>query len=161
MLRHRQVAAAPERLASETWEVISKLVGDTLERSPNIARADIDSAMTAAAPVGRMLIAGGHLDRHPLVVVAPPVHLSIMTVSGTAASTTDENLAPVPGGASADEWMIHLPTPEPVTANVQAIAKLSAHLTAEPAPAAITKAAEAGDDVLVDLDALSRRTREE
>ena len=51
-----------------------------------------------------MLVAGGHLDKHALVVVADPVYLNITTVSGIAATNLDEDLGPVPGGATSTEW---------------------------------------------------------
>ena len=70
--------------------------------------------MAAAAPAGRMLIAGGHLDRHPLTLIAGLVHCEITTVSGTAALTAEENLNPVPGAAAAATFTIYLPSPEPL-----------------------------------------------
>ena len=160
MLRLRQVAAALERHVSATWDVIIALVADILDRSPHIAHVDVDAAMTVAAPVGMMLIAAGHLDRHPLVIVAPPLHLSVTTVSGTNASVVDENLAPVPGGASAQDWMIYLPTPEPLGDAVRQIAKASVHLSAEPPPETTDKAERIDADDVVDLDALARRKTE-
>ena len=49
MQRHRQVAAAPQRRASETWDAISELVVATLDRSPHIVASDITAAMDAAS----------------------------------------------------------------------------------------------------------------
>jgi hypothetical protein len=157
MLRHRQIAAAPERQASATWDVITKLVCDTLERSPDIGRSDVEAAMAAAAPAGVMLIAAGHLDRHAVVIVAPPLHLSITTVSGTAASTVEENLGPVPGGASADDWVIHLPTPDPLGDVVRSVAKGSARLSTEPPPDDAAKSDSQVEGDLIDLEALAKR----
>jgi hypothetical protein len=133
--RRRTIAAAPERRASETWEVISALVADTLDRSASITRGEVVAAMETAAPAGRMLVAGGHLDAHSVVLVAAPVHLSITTVSGVAATTLEENLEPVPGGATATAWTIYLPTPDPLGDAVRAVAAGSPHLSAEEAPA--------------------------
>jgi len=160
MLRHRQIAASPERAASETWDIIAQLVLVTLERSPSILAAEVIAAMDAAAPVGRLLIAGGHLDHHPLILVADPVYLSISTVSGTGAAraAADENLDPVPGGASAETWSIHLPTPEPLSHLVKEAASKSEHLTIEPAlKQAGSEAKIAGNQQLVDVDAVARR----
>jgi hypothetical protein len=39
-----------------------------------------------------MLLAGGHIDRHPLTLIAGLVHCEITTLSGTAALTAEENL---------------------------------------------------------------------
>jgi hypothetical protein len=160
MQRHRQIAAAPERAASETWDVISGLIVTTLERSPDIAGSDVAEVMELAAPVGRMLIAGGHLDRHPLTLVASPVHLSITTVSGSAATVMEENLDPVPGGASAEEWMVHLPTPDPMGDLVRRTAAGSTHLSADVPPTSVVAESElAVSASAIDLDALARRER--
>jgi len=156
MRRHRQVAASPERPASETWDVIAQLISATLERSPSISASDVLAAIEAAAPVGRLLIAGGHLDRHPVVLVADSVYLSISTVSGTAAASVDENMNPVPGGATAQKWKIHLPTPEPLGHLVREAANKSPYLTVEPAPEHDSAEIKTeGDRQLVDLDAVS------
>ncbi len=163
MQRRRAIAAAPERRASETWEVISALVADTLERSPSITRADVMAAMETATPAGRILVAGGHLDVHPVVLVASPLHVSITTVSGVAATTLDENLQPIPGGATAREWTLYLPTPDPLGDAVRAVAARSPHLSAEEAPAdaelsvaSSTRPADR-DAGVIDLAAFERR----
>lgn len=157
MQRYRQIGAAPRRSASETWSVITTLVVGTLERSPSITAADVAAAMECAAPAGRMLIAAGHLDRHAVLVTADPVDLAITTVSGMAALTLDENLAPVPGGATATSWMIYLPDPEPLTVAVRSAVVGSAHLLAGDPVAKATKTAMSFGDSLVDLEALARR----
>jgi hypothetical protein len=159
MQRHRQIGTAPRRSASETWSVISALVVETLERSPEIAAGDVAAAMDCAAPAGRMLIAGGHLDRHAVVVAADPVDLSIITVSGAAALTLEENLGPVPGGASATNWMVYLPAPEPLAAAVRRAIAGSTYLRAgDPAArAAVKTAGPTAGAGLVDLEALARR----
>jgi len=159
MQRHRQICAAPRRAASETWSVITTLVVETLEHSPAIAAIDVTGVMEVAATAGRMLIAGGHLDRHPLVVAAAPVDLSIVTVSGTEALTTDENLAPVPGGASATGWMLYLPAPDPLADVVRSIVAGSAHLNIGQPPVGATAKTAAMTEApgLVDLAALARR----
>ena len=157
MQRLRQIGAAPRRSASEAWSVISALVVETLERSPVITADDVAAAMDCAAPAGRMLIAGGHLDRHAVVVAADPVDLSITTVSGTAALTLEENLAPVPGGATATDWMVYLPAPEPLAAVVRSAVAGAAHLRAgDPAGAAVKAATRTAGAGLVDLQALAR-----
>jgi len=125
-----------------------------------ILTSEHPAAMAAAAPAGVMLIAAGHLDRHAVVIVAPPLHLSITTVSGTAASTVEENLGPVPGGASADDWVIHLPTPDPLGDVVRSVAKGSARLSTEPPPDDAAKSASQVEGDLIDLEALAKRRPE-
>lgn len=161
MQRHRQVAAAPERRATEAWDAIGRLVAATLERSPSISRDEVITTMGSAAGVGAMLVAGGHLDTHPVVVVADPVYLSITTLSGTAATKLDEDLGPVPGGAIADEWTIYLPTPEPVGDAVRAAVAGLPHLSAdEPPSESATKSARSSIASPLNLNALAQRGQE-
>lgn len=164
MQRHRQVAAAPNRRASETWDAIGQLISVTLERSPHITASDVAATMDQASTVGRALVAAGHIDKHPVVVVADPVYLTIRTVSGVAATTFDEDLGPVPGGATATDWTIYLPTPDPLAESVRAAVAGVSHLSAEEPPGeSVSKSAAsaASEQVSVlNLDALSRRAQE-
>lgn len=159
MQRHRQVAAAPVRRASETWDAIGALIIDTLDRSPNIERTAIESAVEAASAVGRALVAAGHLDAHPVVVVADPVYLNITTVSGTEATNLDENLGPVPGGAMVTDWMIYLPTPDPIAEAVRAATASHANLSSDepPAESATPTTKAASSDSALNLAALAER----
>lgn len=156
MERRRQVAAAPKRVAPDAWDVVAALIVDTLERSSVIDAADVSAVLALAAPVGIMLIAGGHTDHQPLVVVADPVHLSITTVSGDSALTLDENLAPVPGGASAIEWTVHFPVPDHLRDAAMPIIDGEAHLSLGP-PSVATKSAATQSGPVVDLGAVARR----
>lgn len=152
MLRRRTIAASPRRSASVTWQVITDLVADTIARSSSLSRADAEQAMAVAAPAGRMLIAGGHLDRHPLTLVASAVHCEITTISGTTALTAEENLNPIPGVAEATTYTIHLPSPEPLRAAVAAAVAGHDRLSdAAPRP---VEAAATGAGPLIDTDAL-------
>jgi hypothetical protein len=161
MLRHRQVAASPRRSSSETWTAIASMIVDTLDRSPSIDDVDIENTLTVAAPIGRMLVAGGHLEKHPIVVVADPLHISITTISGGGALDLDEKLDPVPGGAAATEWMIYLPTPDPHGDAVRAVVKDSPHLSADDPPStASPSAAKSTEAGLLDMDALDRMMQE-
>jgi len=161
MQRHRQVAAAPQRRASETWEAIGQLISATLERSPHITPSDVAAAMQHASTVGRALVAAGHLDKHAVVVVADPIYLKITTVSGMAATTLDEDLGPVAGGATATEWMIYLPTPDPVGESVRAAVSGLSHLSAEEPPGESTSKSAASERASVlNLDALAQRAEE-
>ncbi|MGH3950029.1 MAG: hypothetical protein ACRDSE_13040 [Pseudonocardiaceae bacterium] len=159
MLRYRTIAGSPLRSATATWTTISTLVADTLDRSPVISRDAVEKVFETATGLGRQLVAGGHLEGHDLVVVAAPVHLAIRTASGAAAINLDENLNPVPGGASATEWMVYLPTPDPVGQTVRELADRVAHLSAEPAPtnAATPAAPTNGHGAAIDLTAVARR----
>lgn len=131
MQRRREIACSPHRSAGDAWQVVSELVAVTLERSPSIDRSTVDAAMEAAAGVGRMLIAGGHVESDPITVVAGPLWLEIVTVSGDRALTIEENLNPVPGAATADAWKVHLPAEGPLAKLVRDAAKRDDHLSAD------------------------------
>jgi hypothetical protein len=155
MQRRREIAAAPERSTSETVTTIDDLLRDALTASAEVNLDDIDSALDAARPALLALVAGGHLDRHSLVLVAAPLHLSVTTVSGDRALALDENLATVPGAAGASTWTLYLPTPDPLAATVAAVAKQHSRLSAEAPPDDATIEAKAAS--IIDLDALARR----
>lgn len=159
MLRRREVAASPARRADEAWDVVVGLIADTLDRSESIERSEVMEGLAALAVVGPRLVAARHLEKSPVVLVADPVHLSISTVSGVEAMKLDENLAPVPGGASATTWKVHVPAPEPIGSDVAAAIAGSACVTAEPPPDTIVKAPQTAE--VFDLDALARRLRED
>lgn len=154
MLRHRTITAAPVRSASATWQVITGLVADTIAASAALSRSEAEQAMSVAAPAGRMLVAGGHLDRHPLTLVAGLVHCEITTVSGTAALTAEENLTPVPGAAGAETFTIYLPSPDPLGAAVSAA--VAGHVCLSDATPPSEPQAAASSAPLIDLEALRK-----
>ncbi len=157
-MRRRTIASSPVRPATDAWATIGTLVADTLDRSAVISRDAVEAVFSTAAGLGRQMVAGGHLERHDLVLVAAPVHLAIRTVSGAAAITLEENLDPVPGGASATGWMVHLPTPDPLAQLVRELANRVEHLSAEPAPVEVERAATAnGHSPAIDLAAVAQR----
>lgn len=159
MTRHRTVASAPQRTAAEAWQTIRELVGDTLERSPAIERGDVDVALDPLDGLARMLISAGHLEQHPLVLLAGELRLEITTVSGGTALSLEENLNPVPGAASADDWTLHLPQVEPMAKLVRTTVKGHDHLSADEPVAAAQSAAKAS--TAVDLEAIARWARED
>lgn len=144
MLRTRQVTASPVRSASATWAVLANLVADTVAQSSLLTREEAEQALSAAEPVGRMLIAAGHLEDHPITLVAGNVHCEITTVSGTAALTFEENLNPIPGAAGAVGFTIHLPSPAPLQEQVKAAASAHARLSDASPPAPQAAAARGG-----------------
>ena len=155
MQRRREIAASPQRSAPESWEALTCLIRDSVGRSEEIGEAEVEGALVKASGVGMALIAGGHLDRHPITVVAGDLHLSLTTVSGDPALGLEENLGAVMGATKATSWKVYLPTPEPLAAAVRAAAGTDANLSAEEPPAKTSKAAEAGAGLL-DTEALRR-----
>jgi hypothetical protein len=154
MKRRRELAAAPHGCAGETGQTLATMVRETLVCSPSVDDVEVDAALAAARPAGLALIAGGHLDRHPLVVVGAPVHLSITTVSGDGALALEENLK-VLGGTSIEEWTIYLPTPDPLGASVRAAAASHNRLSSDEPPADTEE--QASTSSIRDRDAFAKR----
>lgn len=152
MQRRREIAAAPERSATDSWQTLAALIRDSVDRSEQIETAEIDSSLETARGVGTLLIAGGHLDRHPITVVAGDLHLSLTTVSGDSALTLEENLRPVMGATKADNWTVYLPTPEPLGSAVREAANQDSNLSADDPPASAAKSEASGS--LLDTAAL-------
>lgn len=158
MLRTRIIGAAPRRGPLETWEIISSLVADTLDQSDAIDGPSVLAVLSAADKAGLPLVAGGHLEKHPIVLVAPPVHLSIFTLSGDEALSFDENLSPVPGGASSKTWKVHLPSVDPLVSVVSDAVKESEFLTDSPLPDSVDeRSAMTASRSVIDRDALAKR----
>lgn len=160
MLRRRDIAAAPRRHADEAWGAIVELIVNTLDRSDTIERADVVAAFGRVEAVGARLIAGRHLEIKPIVLEADPVRVSIYTVSGANALNLDENLSPVPGGASATDWKVYVPASAPLDAEVTAAVAGSSHLSTDEPPGGVVKAGtETGG--LIDLTALAQLLKED
>ena len=87
------------------------------------------------------------------------LHLTIFVKTADAALTVEENLNPVPGGASATEnWLLHIPLSGPLDASIAAAVKRSVHLSAEPPPSSVpaNKASAASSESPIDVDALRK-----
>lgn len=155
MQRRRQIAAAPTRTASEAWQVVTDLLSETLEPSPNVPDGSVAAELTALVGLGPAMVAGGHLEMDGLVLVDKGLHLTIKVLTGDKALEVEENLNPVPGGASAtDGWTLYLPTPAALAASISVAAKKSKHLSTESPPADAPIQKEAASDELMDLNAL-------
>lgn len=159
MERRRSIAAAPVRSSVDAWKVVAKLIADTLERSPSIAAASVTDALTPLNGLGPALIAGGHLEQKGLVLVDVGLHVTILALTADAALDVEENLSPVPGGASAtDNWTLYIPPSGPLEASITAAIKGSPHLSADapPASAPAQKKEAQSASTPIDLDALRR-----
>ena len=157
MRRHRDIAASPLRSTISTVETIAALVRDTLSRSDRIDTQDADVAIQAARPALLALVAGGHTEKHGVVICAADLHLTINTVSGDGALALDENLDAVPGAGTAETWTMYLPTPAPVSSLVKKCAETHPRLSTESPPQdSKTDASQAAQSGL-DRSALLRR----
>jgi hypothetical protein len=151
--RSRKIAAAPERPAPESWATLAGLIEESVGRSEQIEAAEIEASMEVARGVGTILIAGGHLDRHPITVIAGELHLSLTTVSGDAALALEENLKPVMGATKASAWKVYLPTPDPLGSAIKKVTKSDPNLSTEDPPDSAA-AESAASSSLLDPDAL-------
>jgi hypothetical protein len=160
MLRRRHIAASPVRKAAATWTAITDLAAVTFERSDAIHEADVRELFEAIAPAGCALVAGGHLDRCPLTLVAPPLHLEIGTVSGEQAFRTldAENVNPVPGAATSVAWMLYVPCPDGLAALIDQVILGHVHVSTDdpPPPERTNSAATSAEIDLSRLDPAHR-----
>ena len=159
MKRQRTIAASPLRSAAEAWQVVSTLLADTLEHSPAIPVGSVDEELAPLSGLGPALIAGGHLESKGLVLVNVDLHLTVTVMTADAALEVEENLNPVPGGASATEgWILYLPQAGPLDTSIAAAVKKSSHLSADPPPTSAPSAKTGGRsrESLIDVEALRK-----
>jgi hypothetical protein len=155
MERTRFIAAAPVRSASEAWQVVSTLLADTLECSSSVSIGSVGKELAPLEGLGPALIAGGHLESKGLVLVDKGLHLTIRVVTADAAFDVEENLNPVPGGASAtDGWTLHLPSAGPLDRAVGVAVKSSRHLSTAPPACAPAEKSDGDSRSLIDVNAL-------
>ena len=156
MERSRYIAAAPVRTASEAWQVVSTLLAETLERSSSVPTGSVGKELAPLKGLGAALIAGGHLESKSLVLVDTDLRLTIHVLTADAALDVEENLNPVPGGASAtDGWTLYLPSAGPLDDAVAAAVKNSRHLsTNAPPQSAPAEKSTGGSRSLIDVNAL-------
>jgi hypothetical protein len=162
MARHRAIAGSPARTAGETWATISTLVADTLGKSSSITESAVTTVMNDLSPAGLALVASGHLQKHPLTVVAEPLYLTITTVEGEEAFSAmdEENLSPVPGATTATTWKVYLPSPVGLSDLVAEVVAGSEHASAASPPSeSVTKEASASNGAF-DLRRLDPKNRD-
>src|SRR4051812_32211917 len=140
-MRSRTVKGSPQRSASAAWAEVETMVIETLEPATAIDDADVRAALAALDGLGPMLVAVGVLANAPLVLRALPLQLQITVALGGDALTGDERLGKVTGAASAVEWQLYVPDPEPYRAEVHAAVAGHAALRAGKAPVEPVQAA--------------------
>lgn len=160
MERRRAIAAAPVRTAAEAWNLLSTLLAETLERSPSIPAGGVAEALAPLSGLGPALIAGGHLERKGLVLVDEGMHVTITVMTADAALSVEENLSPIPGGATATaEWTLYVPASGALDAAIVTAVKGSKHLSAESPPESApsrNKGESSAAAAAIDVEALRR-----
>ncbi|MBB3753679.1 hypothetical protein FHT44_006201 [Mycolicibacterium sp. BK634] len=105
------------------------------------------------------LAASGAIAKTPLTLIAGDLALDIFIVRGDDAFEIDENLAPVPGGASAPgNWKLYIQPPDHLNEEVTAAVDGSEHLAVgKPAAGQQQSASNESQPALaIDADALRR-----
>ena len=157
MNRHRAIAAAPVRSAGAAWEIVRALLAETLGSSSAVTADSVKEALVPLTGIGPALIAGGHLEAKGLVLVDVGVHVTITVLTGDAALGVDENLNPVPGGASATNgWVLYVPTPAPLESALAKAIEGAKHLSLADPPSAERSRTDDASDEMIDADALRR-----
>ncbi|KAF0957736.1 hypothetical protein [Rhodococcus sp. T7] len=154
MQRSRTIAGSPVRTAAEAWGVVVQLVADTIEKSSEVPEGSVAASLNEIQGIGAALVAGGHLDSSPLVLVDESLYVCIRIVRGDNAFTLDETLDPIPGGASATaKWLLYIPAPAHLADHLRSAAASSDHVSTAAAPAYQEKA-QAALSASIDHDAL-------
>ena len=103
------------------------------------------------------MVASNLFDAHPLVLTAGDLDLTIIIKSNDDAFAVDENLDPVPGGASAPaSWKLYLPKRGSTTSAVEEAAQGSSHVFAGKPQRTALAASASSPGASVDMDALRR-----
>ncbi|NCL78247.1 hypothetical protein AIIKEEIJ_06223 [Rhodococcus sp. YH1] len=155
MQRSRTIAGSPVRTAADAWSRVVQLLADTLERSSAVPEGSVAASLDKLQGIGSALAAGGYLDQVPLVLVDDGMYVSIRIVRGDNAFTVEENLDPIPGGASATNgWMLHIPSPDHLEGALESAAADNEHVSTAPAP---TYQAQARTPSTATIDATALR----
>lgn len=155
-MRARTIKGSPERSASAAWAEVERMIAETLSPAPDIDDDDVRAALDVLAPIGAMLIASGVLTGDPVVLRALPLQLEITVTMGNSALSGEERLGKAPGAATATEWAIYIPDPEPWRAQICTVAKKHHALHSGPAPFEPQAAATLSTGAAIDPAALRR-----
>lgn len=135
MQRTRKIAGTPVRPAADAWATVKTLLSDTLERSSEIPDGSVATALAPLDGLASTVAASGAAADAPFTVIAGDLHLEIYIVRGDDAFTIEENLAPVPGGASAPStWLLYIQPPSHLVDAIKAVADSAEHVTVDKPP---------------------------
>jgi hypothetical protein len=156
--RHRTIAAAPERSASEAAHLAVEMITQTLASATAIGSVEVERELDAIEGLLRVLVAGEHLQHQPLTLVADPLRVEISVVAGDRALGLSEKLGKVPGAATAESWSVHLPRPEILATRIENTIDSLDHVTTDrpPAPKAARGIGGGRKEVAIDADALRK-----
>lgn len=161
MHRTRTIAGTPVRSAAQAWSVVKTLLSDTLERSSEVPAGSVSTALTPLDGLAASIAAAGATADTPLTLIAGDLHLDLYIVRGDDAFTVEENLSPVPGGASSPrDWTLYVQPPPHLLDAVTAATDDTPHLTVGRPPTAEAKSLHAAvtrPAITIDEAALRRQ----
>ncbi|MCV7051737.1 hypothetical protein H7H82_14230 [Mycobacterium heidelbergense] len=109
------------------------LLVDTLERSSDVPAGSVATALLPLDGLAPTIAASGAAAETPFILVAGDLRLEIYIIGGDEAFTIEENLAPVPGGASApNTWALYIQPPGHLLGVVTGAVKDADHLKVGP-----------------------------
>jgi hypothetical protein len=127
--RTRKIAGTPVRSAADAWTTVKTLLSDTLERSSEIPDGSVATALVPLDGLASAIAASGAAADAPFTAIAGVLLLVIYIVRGDDAFTIEENLAPVPGGASAPStWLLYIQPPAHLRDTAIAVVDDAEHL---------------------------------
>jgi len=133
--RTRKIAGTPVRPAADAWATVKTLLSDTLERSSEVPDGSVATALAPLDGLASTIAASGAAADAPFTAIAGDLRLAIYIVRGDDAFTIEENLAPVPGGASAPgTWLLYIQPPAHLVDAVKAVVDSAEHLKVGKSP---------------------------
>lgn len=155
-MRTRTIKGSPERTASAAWQELARMVHETLTAASGLDEQEVEAALEDVAGVGRILIAAGVLREQPVVLCALPLQLEMRVSMGNDALKGEEKLGKVPGAATAADWTLYLPDPEPYRSQVHVATGAHPRLAAGPVPPEPAASLSDRTGAQIDPDALRR-----
>lgn len=130
----RTIAGRPVRTGDAVAQAIVDLVVATLNPSPHLVSADVRGELEAAIPALSLLASGGHLAHDGVVLAASDLRLTIVVPVGERALSAQENDSAPRGAATANDWSVHLPTPDGLASLIEGTVAACPHVSSDDAP---------------------------
>lgn len=130
----RTIPGRPISSGTDVANEIVDLVAATLDPSPHITANAVRAELSDALPVLSLLASGGHLNDGGLLLLAASLRLTICVPVGEAALTATADTSAPRGAATAENWMLYIPTPNGLAALAESAASTCAHVSTDPPP---------------------------
>lgn len=130
----RTIPGRPISSGTGVADEIIDLVAATLDPSPHIAAKAVRAELSEALPVLSLLASGGHLTDGHLLLLAASLRLTICVPVGEAAVRATADTSAPRGAATAEDWMLYIPTPNGLAELAESTAANCAHVSTDPPP---------------------------